>query len=80
MALSCSPADQERRELKLKELEDRLYSGVSSVSDRSRSVNYQSPEELRRIIKGLRKDYDFCNGDYAGRGRRVMYSSVYPWI
>jgi hypothetical protein len=80
MVLACTPADQERRKDKIRELEDRLYSGVSSVADRSRSVNYLSPDELRRILKGLRNDYDFCAGQYAGRGRRVAYSSVYPWI
>lgn len=62
MSIDCTVAAQEERKARLKELRAKLYSGVQSVSDRSRSVGYHNDTALAASIARLEREADFCDG------------------
>jgi hypothetical protein len=78
MTLDCSLEAQDQRRRLLKELIDKRYSGVQSVSDRSRSVSYQDPTTLNRLIRSLRDELAYCDGTYQ-RPRRFVYLPYDKW-
>ena len=73
--VDCSPEAQARYRRQLDELEARLYSGVSSVSDRSRSVGYHNPDYLRVLANELRDKLAFCAGCRL-RVSRISYTPL----
>ena len=76
MFVDCSPEAQALRQRQLDELKAKLYSGVSSVSDRSRSVGYHNPDYLRQLANELRDKLAFC----AGCRLRVSCISYTPLV
>jgi hypothetical protein len=82
LPFDCSPAAQDDRRNKLKDLYDRLYSGVTSVSDRSRSVTYHDTTTLQKLINGLQQQIALCAG-CNGRnqmGRRIFHQAYNKWL
>jgi hypothetical protein len=63
MPLDCSVQAQDKRREMLRDLIEKRYSGVQSVSDRSRSVTYQDPVMLNRLINALQREIDLCDGN-----------------
>jgi hypothetical protein len=82
LPIDCSIQAQEDRWKKLKDLMDRLYSGVTSVSDRSRSVTYHDTTTLRKLINALQQEYSFCAGCTSRRqmARRIFYVPYDRWL
>jgi hypothetical protein len=80
--IDCSPAWQEHRRQMLKDLVEKRYSGVQSLTDRSRSVTYVSPEELNRLIRGLEDEIALCDGTLSRRahGRRIFTPPLNKWL
>lgn len=58
--VDCSPLSQAARAALLAELRGQLYGGVSSVSDRGRSVSFRSQAEIVAAIQGLNNEMAFC--------------------
>jgi hypothetical protein len=79
MTIDCSIEAQDQRRQLLKDLMAKRYSGVQSVSDRSRSVTYQSPGDLSRLIKNLQQEIDYCDGR-PWRPRRVVFLPYDKWL
>jgi hypothetical protein len=69
----CSKEAQAARRRQLADLEAKLYSGVSSVSDRSRSVSYHNTELLIPLINRLRNEIAFCILGFWPRSRRRVF-------
>jgi hypothetical protein len=70
----CSKEAQAARKQQRAELEAKLYSGNSSVSDRSRSVSMHSPEMLISLIDRLNDEIAYCIlGFWPRRHRRAFY-------
>jgi hypothetical protein len=80
MTIDCSIQAQDDRRRMLKELLEKRYSGVSSISDRSRSVNYQSPGDLARLIKSLQQEIDYCETGQIARPRRFVHLPYNKWL
>ena len=70
--IDCSPEAQDLRRRQLAELKAKLYSGVSSVSDRSRSVGYHNPDFLLRAINRLEGELAACTVGFR-RPSRLAY-------
>jgi hypothetical protein len=70
--LDCSEAAQDDRKRRLTQLLAKATSGVSSISDRGRSVAYQSPAALKALADDLKKEIAMCDGTYRG-ARRLSY-------
>jgi hypothetical protein len=79
MALDCSPAEQDKRRQMLEELRGKKFSGVASISDRSRSVNYHDPVQLTKLIRALETEMALCDGTYR-RGRRIWSPAYVKWL
>jgi hypothetical protein len=77
--VDCSPARQIWRAKRLQELLDKLYSGVDSLGDRGRSVNYVSPEELQHLISNLENQMAMCETGHGLTGRRVFTVPYSKW-
>jgi hypothetical protein len=71
--LDCSDDAQDLRRELLKGLMLKLYSGVDSLSDRGRSVNYLGPDDLQQLIKNLGNEIAKCEGSYQPASR------VFTW-
>jgi hypothetical protein len=80
--LDCSPEAQEDRRKYLKDLLGKVYSGVQSISDRSRSVTYHDGNSLWRLINGLRDEIALCGGCASRRAvaRRIFYQPYNKWM
>ena len=79
MPLDCSVDMQDKRREMLRDLIEKRYSGVQSVSDRSRSVSYHDPVMLSRLINALQREIDACDGNLSrasvvGRVHFVPYN------
>jgi hypothetical protein len=72
--IDCSPEGLARYRLQLAGIEDKLYSGVSSVSDRSRSVSYHNPNYLEAMARRLRWRLAYCAG--CRRASRLSYTPL----
>ncbi len=75
MFVDCSPEAQALRQRQLDELKAKLYSGVSSVSDRSRSVGYHNPDYLLKAIGRLEDELAYCTVGFR-RTSRVSYAPL----
>ena len=69
--IDCSLDAQNRRRAELATLRARLTGGVQSVSDRSRSVSYVSPDALMLAIGRIEREIALCEG--VPRARRLAY-------
>lgn len=80
--IDCSPEAQDQRRDLLKGLYDKLYSGVQSVSDRSRSVSYHDSTTLRKLINALTQEMQLCGGCLTRRNsaRRLFYQAYDKWL
>jgi hypothetical protein len=79
--LLCSPEEQEKRRELLDGLKQKRYSGVASVSDRSRSVSYQDPASILKAIKALEDEIAICDGTYVHRQRsRIRFAPYNKWL
>ena len=58
--VDCSPEGQALRLQRINDLEGKITSGVKSVVDRGRSVEYQSPEEMQKLLQHLRDEQAAC--------------------
>jgi hypothetical protein len=67
--LDCSEDAQARRRQQLAELEAKIFSGVQSVSDRSRSVSYRDLAALWPLRALLLRQIAQCEGCLFGRSR-----------
>jgi hypothetical protein len=79
MSIDCSLQAQEDRKQQLRDLLAKRNSGVQSVSDRSRSVTYQSPGVLNELIRAVKRDIDYCEGG-GQRPRRVIFLPYSKWF
>jgi hypothetical protein len=82
MPLDCSPAEQDKRREMLRDLREIRYGGASSMSDRSRSVNYRSTTELNQLISALENEIALCEGTLSRRTqpRRVFHPGYSKWL
>lgn len=71
--LDCSPEAQAERLLLLRDLRARAYGGVTQVTDRNRSVTYQSPQQLWAAIAMLGREVAACEMGRWPAERRVYY-------
>lgn len=72
--LDCSDAAKAYRLRLLADLQARYYGGVSQVSDRNRSVTYQSPQQMLTAMNALIGQVAACeNGGWPRSPRRVYY-------
>jgi hypothetical protein len=80
--IDCSPEAQADRWEKLKGLRDKLYSGVQSISDRSRSVSYYDGVSLRKLISALENEMALCSGCLNRRmtARRIFTVPYDKWL
>ena len=62
MSIDCSVAAIADRKKRLEALRAKLFAGVQSVSDRSRSVGYFNDTALAALIARLEREEDYCNG------------------
>jgi hypothetical protein len=72
MTIDCSIAAQDKRRQLLKDLMEKRYSGVSSISDRSRSVTYHDSGTLSALIRDLQQEIAFCDTGRVLRSRRFI--------
>ena len=73
LRLDCSDDAQAERRRQLAALLAKMRSGVSSVSDRGRSVTYQNNANLWLLLLQLRNEIDACDlGRWPGR-RSLSY-------
>lgn len=77
--VDCSPAAKIWRARKLQDLLDKLYSGVDSLGDRGRSVNYRDADELRAMINRLENQQAMCETGHGLHGRRVFTVPYGKW-
>jgi hypothetical protein len=78
MAVDCSPAARQERQDQIKALREKIYSGVQSISDRSRSVSYSTGKDLMALLAMLQAEEDVCDGKPTGQ-RRVFYAPYSKW-
>jgi hypothetical protein len=72
--LDCSDPAQALRLRALADLQARYYGGVAQVSDRNRSVTYQSPDQMLRGINALVGQIQACQaGAWPRKPARVYY-------
>jgi hypothetical protein len=71
--LDCSPPAQEARIKQLADLMAKAATGVSSVSDRGRSVSYRSPADMQMQIFRLRDEIAGCATGVWRGVRRLSY-------
>jgi hypothetical protein len=71
MSIDCSLAAQNERRKQLAALRAKLFGGVQSISDRSRSVGYHGPDALMAGIRQLERELDYCDG--VARTSRLSY-------
>jgi hypothetical protein len=61
----------------------KMYGGVTSLSDRGRSVNYYSQDDLQQLINNLRNEMALCEnsaGSARLRGpRRAFHVPYSKW-
>lgn len=69
--MDCTPETQAERRRQLVRLKAKRYSGVQSVSDRSRSVSYLNGEAMDQAIAKLEREIARCDGCAAPR--RLLY-------
>lgn len=69
--IDCSIQAQDERRASLARLRAKLNSGLTSVSDRSRSVGYANSTALIVAIERLEREQAFCAG--TPRVRRLSY-------
>jgi hypothetical protein len=62
MSVDCSIEAQADRKARLEALRAKLFSGMQSVSDRSRSIGYFNDTALAALIARLEREQDVCNG------------------
>lgn len=60
-SLDCSAPVQAWRKRRLMELMDKYYSGVESVGDRGRSVNYRDADDLQGLMNKLSDQIALCD-------------------
>jgi hypothetical protein len=60
--VDCSPAAREKRRQQIARLEDQMYSGTSSISDRSKSVSFVSPDVQAKLRADLLAEEAVCDG------------------
>lgn len=70
--LDCSDAAQDARRRQLEALLAKICSGVSSVGDRGRSVQYRGPDELWPLAQQLQKELISCELGYWWPGRKRL--------
>jgi hypothetical protein len=82
MAIDCAPVEQEKRREMLKDLREKRYSGVQSISDRSRSVTYRDPAALNKLITALEQEIALCDGTLSRRmtPRRIFHPPYAKWL
>jgi hypothetical protein len=73
--IDCSPEAQAEYRRQLTELNAKLNSGVSSVSDRSRSVGYHNPDFLLKAIHRLEDKLAYCTTG-GQRASRLSYNPL----
>jgi hypothetical protein len=80
--IDCSPEAQEDRRKWLKDLYGKLYTGVQSISDRSRSVSYHSGNDLWKLINALQGEIALCAGCLNRRAtaRRIFHVAYNKWM
>jgi hypothetical protein len=72
--LDCSPEAQARRLAWIADLEGKINSGVKSVTDRGRNVEYRSSEEMQKALDHLREEQAACElGYWPLKASRVRY-------
>jgi len=72
--LDCSPEAQADRKRRLAELWARMGSGVSSVSDRGRSISYRIGwAEMRPILSRLQNEITACETGHWPQENRLDY-------
>jgi hypothetical protein len=77
-SLDCSEEAQRWRKLALARLLEKMYSGVESLGDRGRSVNYHSLDDLQRLVNNLRQEIALCdNTPGADTGGRRIFTIPY---
>jgi hypothetical protein len=77
--VNCSPAMKLWRANKLAELLDKLYSGVDSLGDRGRSVNYRDGDELQALINKLESQQAMCENGVGLGGRKIFTVPYSKW-
>jgi hypothetical protein len=82
MPLDCSIQAQDKRREMLQALVEKRYSGVQSVSDRSRSVTYHDPVSLAKAINQLQREIDYCDGTLSRRSilGRIYHVPYNRWV
>jgi hypothetical protein len=82
LPLDCSPEAQEDRRKWLKDLLGKVYSGVQSISDRSRSVTYHDGRSMWQLINALRNEIAQCSGCTGRRAyaRRIFHVPYNKWM
>jgi hypothetical protein len=74
IGVDCSDDANARRDELLDRLIAQLYGGVTSVSDRGRSVSYADATKLIPLINQLKREQAFClTGIMPASGRRYFY-------
>lgn len=84
----CSQPAQDWRRWMLGQLMMKMYTGVESLSDRGRSVNYASLGDLGTLIRSLQGQIALCDNvpggvgttGALGRGRRMFYAPYSKWL
>ena len=71
--LDCSPEAQDARKRQLDALMAKLRSGVTSVSDRGRSVSYANYNAMLPLLLQLRQEIQACETGIWPRARRLSY-------
>jgi hypothetical protein len=73
LGLDCSDEAQALRRRQLQDLMAKLNSGVTSVSDRGRSVSYANYTALFPLLRQLRREIAACELGYWPREQRLSY-------
>lgn len=77
--IDCSDDAQDQRRQLLKDLMAKRFSGVDSLSDRGRSVNYVDGKEMDDLIKRLGNAIAMCEGSYRAP-TQVIFIPYDKWL
>ena len=72
LGIDCSDAAQDERRRQLAGLRGKIASGVSSVGDRGRSVQYRDAADLERAAQQIQKELISCELGYWWPGRKRL--------